>query len=140
MTDLLEVRDLVKRYGERTAVDGLSFRVVAGEVYGLLGPNGAGKTTTVRMVTGLLQPSSGSVLVAGFDPFAEPLAARAHLGWVGDARHHPAPGLGGPAGRARRHARLLRRLRRRHRNGRGHGPASAPGVISSRTWLRGSAP
>ena len=82
MANLLEVRELTKRYGERTAVDGLSFAVEAGEIYGLLGPNGAGKSTTVRMVTGLLRPSSGSVRVAGLDPFAEPLAARANLGWA----------------------------------------------------------
>jgi len=83
MTDLLEVKDLVKRFRERTAVDGLTFRVESGEVYGLLGPNGAGKTTAVRMVTGLLRPSSGSIRVAGVDPFVEPLAARANLGWAG---------------------------------------------------------
>jgi ABC-2 type transport system ATP-binding protein len=83
MGELLAVTNLHKRYGERAAVDGLSLAVGEGEIYGLLGPNGAGKTTTVRIVTGLLEPSSGTVRVAGFDPFAEPLAARANLGWAG---------------------------------------------------------
>ncbi|NOZ78970.1 MAG: ABC transporter ATP-binding protein [Acidobacteria bacterium] len=83
MGKLLAVDRLVKRYGSRTAVDGLSFEVAAGEIYGLLGPNGAGKTTTVKVITGLLRPSSGTVLVAGLDPYVRPLEAKAHLGWVG---------------------------------------------------------
>ncbi len=83
MAVLLEVRELVKRYGERTAVDRVSFTVNEGEIYGLLGPNGAGKTTTIKVLTGLLPPTSGSVRIAGFDPFAEPLKAKAQLGWVG---------------------------------------------------------
>ncbi|HHQ48012.1 MAG TPA: ATP-binding cassette domain-containing protein [Acidobacteria bacterium] len=83
MGALLEVRGLVKRYGERAAVDDLSFTVGEGEIYGLLGPNGAGKTTTIKVLTGLLPPTSGSVRVAGFDPYAEPLEAKAQLGWVG---------------------------------------------------------
>jgi len=83
MAALLEVKGLVKRYGERIAVDDLSFTVHQGEIYGLLGPNGAGKTTTIKVLTGLLPPTSGSVRVAGFDPFADPLKAKAQLGWVG---------------------------------------------------------
>ncbi|NOZ95915.1 MAG: ATP-binding cassette domain-containing protein [Acidobacteria bacterium] len=83
MAVLLEVRELVKRYGERIAVDHVAFTVSAGEIYGLLGPNGAGKTTTIKVLTGLLPPTSGSVRIAGFDPFAEPLKAKAQLGWVG---------------------------------------------------------
>jgi len=83
MDVLLEVNGLVKRYGERLAVDDLTFSVREGEIYGLLGPNGAGKTTTIKVLTGLLSPTAGSVRVAGFDPFAEPLKAKARLGWVG---------------------------------------------------------
>ena len=83
MEFLLEVNGLVKRYGERPAVDGLSFAVAPGEIYGLLGPNGAGKTTTIRVITGLLAPTAGSVRVGGFDPFVDPLEARARLGWAG---------------------------------------------------------
>ncbi|WP_200886669.1 ABC transporter ATP-binding protein [Phaeacidiphilus oryzae] len=62
---LLDCADLVRRFGERTAVDGVSLAVRAGETYGLLGPNGAGKTTTIRMVCGLLTPDAGEVRVAG---------------------------------------------------------------------------
>ena len=61
----IEVRGLSKRFGGRTAVEGLDFTVGEGEVFGLLGPNGAGKTTTVRMLTGLLRPSSGTATVCG---------------------------------------------------------------------------
>lgn len=83
MKPLLEVRDLVQRYGERTAVDGLGFRVDAGEIYGLLGPNGAGKTTTIQAIAGLRRPAAGHVSVAGFNPYTAPLQARAALGWAG---------------------------------------------------------
>ncbi|HXX29681.1 MAG TPA: ABC transporter ATP-binding protein [Myxococcaceae bacterium] len=65
MTPRIEVHGLGKRFGDRVAVEGLSFAVRPGEVFGLLGPNGAGKTTTVRMLTGLLRPSSGSARVCG---------------------------------------------------------------------------
>jgi len=61
----LEVRDLVKRYGDLTAVDHLSLQVRSGEIFGFLGPNGAGKTTSIRMMCGLLRPSAGEVLVEG---------------------------------------------------------------------------
>ncbi|HEY8208897.1 MAG TPA: ABC transporter ATP-binding protein [Myxococcaceae bacterium] len=63
----IDARGLSKAFGERPAVEGLSFQVQEGEVFGLLGPNGAGKTTTVRMLTGLLQPSSGDATVLGLD-------------------------------------------------------------------------
>ncbi len=83
MGALLTVDRLVKRYGDRTAVAELSFTIEAGEIYGLLGPNGAGKTTTVKTIAGLLRPSSGTVAIAGFDPYQRPLEAKAHLGWAG---------------------------------------------------------
>ena len=64
---MIEIRRLVKRYGEKTAVDGLDFTVQPGVVTGVLGPNGAGKSTTMRMIVGLDRPTSGSVLVNGRD-------------------------------------------------------------------------
>ncbi|MFJ3904704.1 ABC transporter ATP-binding protein [Streptomyces sp. NPDC090025] len=67
---MIEVHDLHKSYGGRTAVDGVSFTVEEGEIFGVLGPNGAGKTTTVECVAGLRVPDSGTVRVAGLDPVA----------------------------------------------------------------------
>ncbi len=61
------VDSLVKRFGSKTAVAGLSFSAAAGEIYGLLGPNGAGKTTTLRVLAGILTPTAGRALVAGID-------------------------------------------------------------------------
>jgi ABC-2 type transport system ATP-binding protein len=60
-TTLLDVRNVVKRYGSVTAVAGLTFRVARGEIFALLGPNGAGKTTTIRMVVGIIRPDEGAV-------------------------------------------------------------------------------
>ncbi|MGY1974014.1 ABC transporter ATP-binding protein [Nocardia gipuzkoensis] len=69
MTDSIVVtRGLTKRYGEHTAVDGVSMSVAAGEIYGFLGPNGAGKTTTLRMLAGLIRPSRGAATIAGHRP------------------------------------------------------------------------
>lgn len=79
----LEVRGLRKSF-ERPAVDGLDLTVRAGEFYTLLGPNGAGKTTTLRLVTGLLKPDRGSILVYGIDALADPIAARRIMAWVSD--------------------------------------------------------
>ena len=78
----VEVRDLVKRFGEFTAVNHVSFEVRRGEIFGLLGPNGAGKTTTFRMLCGLLPPSGGMLRVAGVDVGSAGAAARARLGYV----------------------------------------------------------
>jgi ABC-type multidrug transport system ATPase subunit len=77
MSFVIETRDLTKRYGERiVAVDGLQMRVRRGEVYGFLGPNGAGKTTTLRMLLGLVRPSSGGALVLGAEPGSPEALAR----------------------------------------------------------------
>jgi ABC-2 type transport system ATP-binding protein len=81
---LIETRKLVKRYGEKAAVKDVSFDVHAGEIFGFLGPNGAGKTTTIKMIIGLLQPTSGSVKVAGYDIQGQPLQAKAVSGYVPD--------------------------------------------------------
>jgi ABC-2 type transport system ATP-binding protein len=77
---ILEVSDLHIVYGAQVAVDGISFAVNRGEIFGLLGPNGAGKTSTLAAIEGLLKPLSGSVLVVGFDIHREMLEARANLG------------------------------------------------------------
>ncbi len=81
----IEARKLTKRFGELTAVDGVDLQVRRGELFGLLGPNGAGKTTLVRMLTALLQPTSGDAFVAGIDVRRDPDGARRTLGVVPQA-------------------------------------------------------
>jgi ABC-2 type transport system ATP-binding protein len=81
---LIETQALVKRYGDKVAVNNISFEVQAGEVFGFLGPNGAGKTTTIKMIVGLLQPTSGTIRVAGYDVQTQPLLAKAASGYVPD--------------------------------------------------------
>jgi ABC-2 type transport system ATP-binding protein len=83
MTAAIEAIELVKRFGENTAVDGVSFAVPPGTVLGLLGPNGAGKTTTVRMMTTLTEPTSGTARVAGYDVRREPEMVRRSMGLTG---------------------------------------------------------
>lgn len=77
---IIEVNDLVKRYGDQTAVDGVNFSVEEGEIFGILGPNGAGKTTTVESIAGLRVPDGGSTSVAGIDPQRETTELRQLLG------------------------------------------------------------
>ena len=79
---VIEVRDLVRTFGNFTAVNHINFKVHRGEIYGLLGPNGAGKTTTFRMLCGLLSATSGTLRVAGFDLRRARASARAHIGYV----------------------------------------------------------
>jgi ABC-2 type transport system ATP-binding protein len=79
---MIEVRDLRRSYGGFEAVRGVSFTAGEGEILGMLGPNGAGKTTIIRMITGFLPPSSGTVAVAGLDLLREPLAARRRIGYL----------------------------------------------------------
>jgi len=79
---MIRVTGLVKRYGDFLAVDNISFTVRCGEIFAFLGPNGAGKTTTIKMLTTLLKPSSGQVLLNGFDPIREQDAARRSFGIV----------------------------------------------------------
>jgi ABC-2 type transport system ATP-binding protein len=81
---MIAIQELVKRYGSFTAVDGVSLDVAPGEIHGFLGPNGAGKTTTIRMIAGLLKPTSGRILVNGHDLAREPEAAKASLGFIPD--------------------------------------------------------
>jgi ABC-2 type transport system ATP-binding protein len=76
------VEDLVKRFGSFTAVDQITFQAAKGEVFGFLGPNGSGKSTTIRILCGLLRPTSGRATVAGFDVTADPESVRQHIGYM----------------------------------------------------------
>jgi len=84
---MIELVDLCKRYGNTLAVNRLNLRVADGEIFGFLGPNGAGKTTTIRMMMGLLQPTSGQVLLGGTNLATDPLTAKALCGFVPDRPH-----------------------------------------------------
>src|ERR1035437_2458068 len=79
---MIDVKNLTKRYGERTAVDNVSFHVSKGEVIGFLGPSGAGKSTTMRMLTGFPSPTSGSVKIGQFDMAEQTLDAKKLLGYL----------------------------------------------------------
>ncbi len=79
---MIEVQDLTKTFGERTAVDHISFAVNKGEILGFLGPNGAGKTTTMRMLTSFMPATSGTARIAGFDVFDNSLEVRRHIGYL----------------------------------------------------------
>ena len=81
---MIAIHDLVKHYGAFAAVDGVSLDVKSGEIHGFLGPNGAGKTTTLRMIVGLLKPTSGRIVVNGHDIANAPEAAKASLGFIPD--------------------------------------------------------
>ena len=81
---MLDVRDLTKLYGDRPAVQGLSFHAAPGEILGLVGENGAGKTTTLRCISGVFAPSSGQITVAGHDMATEPIQAKQALAFVPD--------------------------------------------------------
>jgi ABC-2 type transport system ATP-binding protein len=80
--DIVATDGLVKRYGPRLAVDGVSFSIAEGEIIGLLGPNGSGKSTVLRILTGYLPPSRGSVSIAGYDAWEHPQEIRRHVGYV----------------------------------------------------------
>jgi ABC-2 type transport system ATP-binding protein len=81
---VIDVLDYTKLYGDTVAVQSLSFRVAPGDVLGLVGPNGAGKTTTLRALAGILQPTSGSIHIAGIDLQQDPVAAKARLAFIPD--------------------------------------------------------
>ena len=81
---MIELIDLEKKFGEVAAVDGINLSVPRGEFLAVLGPNAAGKTTTIRMITGLIKPTSGKVSVAGFDLRSDPLEARRRMAYVPD--------------------------------------------------------
>jgi ABC-2 type transport system ATP-binding protein len=79
---MIEVRGLSKSYGDRKAIQRLSFTIKKGEVVGFLGPNGAGKSTTMKIITGYMAPSEGSVQVAGFDVFEDPISVKKRIGYL----------------------------------------------------------
>jgi len=81
---MIELRNLVKKFGTFTAVDHVDLKVERGQFFGFLGPNGAGKTTTIKMLTGLYEPTSGSCLVNGYDIQKQPILAKRSLGYVPD--------------------------------------------------------
>jgi len=81
---MIRITGLTKRYGTFTAVDGLSLDIPPGTLFGFLGPNGAGKTTTLRMIAGILRPTSGRVEIAGEDIHTNAVAAKARLGYIPD--------------------------------------------------------
>jgi ABC-2 type transport system ATP-binding protein len=82
MTDAVQVRELTRAFGDFIAVDRVTFDVSRGEIFGFLGPNGAGKTTTIKMLTGLLAPTSGSARVSGFDVATEPVEIKQRIGYM----------------------------------------------------------
>jgi ABC-2 type transport system ATP-binding protein len=79
---MIQVTDLYKSYNGITTLHGISFSIDKGEIVGFLGPNGAGKTTTMRILTGYMPPSSGSVKIAGYDVMTDSLHARRHIGYL----------------------------------------------------------
>ena len=81
---MIKLINLTKLYGKLTAVNGINLEVAPGEVFGFLGPNGAGKTTTIKMMAGLLQPTSGSALIGGYDIQQKPLKAKFITGFIPD--------------------------------------------------------
>ncbi len=84
MQPLVEIAQLVKRYGDFTAVDSLTLSIPRGVIFALLGPNGAGKTTTIKLLMGMLQPTSGTLKVDGLDAFADGVAVKEHVGYLPD--------------------------------------------------------
>ena len=78
----VEVINLTKKFGDFTAVDEVTFNIQRGEIFGFLGPNGAGKTTTIRMLLGLLRPTSGQATVLGYDIVRQPEEIRRHIGYM----------------------------------------------------------
>ncbi len=86
---MIEVQELTRVFGELTAVDAISFTVNPGEMYGLLGPNGSGKSTTMRMILGLLKPTSGTAIVLGHDIRTDSVAAKRVMGYVPEEPNLP---------------------------------------------------
>jgi ABC-2 type transport system ATP-binding protein len=81
---MVSVRDLKKYFGDVKAVDGISFDVKKGEIFGLLGPNGAGKTTTIKLLLGLLRPNDGKIIIIGMNPETEEVEIKRRIGYVAE--------------------------------------------------------
>ena len=81
---MIKLTNLTKNYGKFCAVDAINLHVPPGELFGFLGPNGAGKTTTLRMIAGILKPTSGRVQIGGIDIAADPIGAKSKLGFIPD--------------------------------------------------------
>ena len=79
---MIEVKNLTKRYGDKLAVNNISFRVEKGEILGFLGPNGAGKSTTMNMLTGYISSTSGQILINGTDILEDPIKAKSNIGYL----------------------------------------------------------
>jgi ABC-2 type transport system ATP-binding protein len=79
---MVVVNQLTKRFGPQTAVDAISFEIPAGQIVGFLGPNGAGKSTTLKMLAGMIEPTSGSATICGFDLLQQPMEVKRHIGFV----------------------------------------------------------
>jgi ABC-2 type transport system ATP-binding protein len=81
---MLKIDKLVKKFGSNLAVANVSFKVKPGEIFSLIGPNGSGKTTIIKLIAGLLQPTSGGILVGGMDVIKDPVGAKAQIGYIPD--------------------------------------------------------
>ncbi|MCA9467127.1 MAG: ATP-binding cassette domain-containing protein, partial [Nitrospira sp.] len=79
---MIEVQEVTKRYGTFSALDNISFSIKKGEIVAFLGPNGAGKTTTMRIITGFMPPTSGTIRIAGFDGLASTMAIKKQIGYL----------------------------------------------------------
>src|SRR5262245_54962644 len=79
---MVSLHQLTKRFGEQTAVDAISFDVPSGQIVGFLGPNGAGKSTTLKMLTGMLEPTSGTASICGFDLQRDAIEVKRNVGFV----------------------------------------------------------
>lgn len=82
---MIKINSATKKFGSMTAVDSLNLELHDGEIFGFLGPNGAGKSTTLKMITGILSPSEGDVIVDGFSILRKPIDAKQHIGFVPDS-------------------------------------------------------
>src|SRR5690554_3624640 len=85
--DTIVITNLAKKYGGNKAVEPLNLNIKQGELFGFLGPNGAGKTTTIKMMTGLLEPTQGTVEICGANMWESPLEAKRHIAYIPDQPH-----------------------------------------------------